>query len=65
MGTLNLRLGAVQTYDPFTKTFLWRLHNEILMVFFPGKDFAGGWKKRLENIFHPHNTRATECCESF
>ena len=35
------------------------------MVFFPGKDFAGGWKKKLENIFHPHNTRATECCESF
>ena len=21
MGTLNLQLGAVQTYDPFTKTF--------------------------------------------
>ena len=35
------------------------------MVFFLGKDFAEGWKKRLENIFHPHNIRHTECCASF
>ena len=50
-GDIKPSVGRSTNIWSIHQNFLWRLHNEILMVFFPGKDFAEGWKKDWKAYF--------------